>query len=139
TTLDSSKYSLAGQNLTFTTGNQPAAGATVRVAYWVGTNLTQFTASGLTVQVGNLATISADVIITKTDTQLTVGAANVNVQAGITDGTSFTGLSITGASFGLLITGSGYALVLNGGTDSLQGITGLSLSAGSLSLKANTT
>lgn len=103
-------------------------------------------ASGLTLTVGSLVTVQGDFAFqafTDPDTNLTdVAIAAANVSAVL--GNSTTNLTISGASLGLVIlpTTSGtstYALVANGGTDTLNGVTGLSVSASGLTVKVNTT
>ncbi len=101
----------------------------------------------VTLNIANFVSLSGDfgfqtfVDTTTGGTDITIGAENVNA----TLGTATTNLTITGASLGLLIipgtsgSASTYALVANGGTDTLNGVPGLSLSASGLSVKINTT
>ncbi|MGN6641734.1 MAG: beta strand repeat-containing protein, partial [Verrucomicrobiota bacterium] len=103
--------------------------------------------TGLTLTIGNFVTLTGnfgfqafiDPITNLTD--VAVGASEVNAVLG----TSTTNLTITGASFGLLlrpgISGNPttYALMANGGTNSLNGVPGLTLTASGLTVKVNTT
>ena len=108
-------------------------------------NEQSFLASGLTLSVGNLVTITGDFgfqAFTDPNTSLTdvaIGASKVNAVLG----TSTVNVTISDASLGLLIlpgtTSNTYALVANGGVDKLNGVPGLSLSASGLSVKVNTT
>ena len=103
--------------------------------------------SDLTLTIGSFVTLTGDFgfqTFTDSETGLTniaIGAANVNAVLGAAD----TNLTITGASLGLLIRpGAGvdpttYALIANGGTDILNGVPGVSLSASGLKVKVNTT
>ena len=72
-------------------------------------------------------------------TDIAIGATGINVTLGTPD----VNLQITGASLGLLIvagtgaSNSTYALVANGGTDTLNGITGVSFVGDGLAVKIN--
>lgn len=107
-------------------------------------NETSFMASGLTLNVASLVTITGDFGF-QTFTDPTSGLNDVAIAASNVTavlGTASTNLTISGASLGLLIlpgTTNTYALVANGGTDMLNGVPGLSLSANGLSVKVNTT
>ena len=108
-------------------------------------NEQSFLATGLQLTVGNFVTVTGDFgfqAFTDSTTNLTdvvIGASNVNAVLG----TSGTNLTITGASLGLLIlpgaSSSTYLLVANGGTDTLNGVPGLSISATGLTVKDNPT
>lgn len=101
----------------------------------------------LTLNIANFVSLTGDfgfqtfIDPTTSKTDIAIGAENVNA----TLGTATTNLTITGASLGLLIIpgvsggASTYALVANGGTDTLNGVPGLSVSASGLSVKINTT
>src|SRR5581483_233262 len=101
----------------------------------------------VTLNIANFVSLSGDfgfqtfVDTTSGGTDIVIGAKNLNA----TLGTATTNLSINGASLGLLIVPgtsgnpSTYALVANGGTDTLNGVPGLSVSASGLSVKINST
>ena len=101
-------------------------------------------ATGLKLTVGSLVTITGDFGFqaftdpTSSLTDVAIGAANVTAVLGTAD----VNVTITGASMALLIhpgVTNTYALVANGGTDVLNGVPGVSLSASGLSVKVNTT
>ncbi|HLP78333.1 MAG TPA: hypothetical protein VK327_15615, partial [Candidatus Paceibacterota bacterium] len=103
--------------------------------------------SGLTLTIGNFVTLTGDFgfeTFTDSTTSLTdvvIAASNVKAVLGTTN----TNLTISGASMGLLIrpgtTGNPttYALIADGGTDTLNGVPGVSLTASGLKVKVNTT
>jgi len=103
--------------------------------------------SNLTLTIGSFITLTGNFgFQTFTDpitnlTNIVIGASSVNAFVG----SSSTNLTINGASFGLIIrpgtTGNTttYALIANGGTNALNGVPGLSLSASGLKVKVNTT
>ena len=101
-------------------------------------------ASGLQLTIGSLVTITGNFgfqTFTDPNTSLTdviIGASDVTAILGTTS----TNLTITGASLGLLILPSAtntYAVVASGGSDTLNGVPGLSVSASGLTVKVNTT
>ncbi len=137
-------YSVVAGNPALQLGDTLPAGAVVQVSYVVGeTNITQFSATGMKLQVGSFATVSGDFVFRKSGTGtaavLEVGAENLNLSVGAMEGSSFTGLSITGASFGMVVYNDGYALMVNGGVDALVGIPDLTVTANGLVVKAITT
>ncbi len=90
----------------------------------------------LTLAVAGLASLEGDfgfqAFADGSASDLAIGANNVNVVLG----TASTNVTITGASLGLLVkSGVGYALVANGGTDTLNGVPGLSISSTGLSVR----
>ena len=106
----------------------------------LGTGVVKDIEGSITLTISNFVSLSGDFGFQQftdagTNTkEILVGAKNVNA----TLGTDATNVSIVGASLGLLIVpGSGYALVANGGTDTLNGVPGLSLSASGLAVKIN--
>ncbi len=137
-------YSVVAGKPTLQFTNPLPAGAVLQVSYVVGeTNITQFSATGLTLQVGTFATISGNFVFRKTGTGtasvLEIGANNINVSIGASSGANFTGLSVVGASLGLVVYNDGYALLVNGGVDSLVGIPDLTVTASGLQVMAITT
>ncbi len=101
-------------------------------------NETDALATGFSISVSSFASITGDFgfseFTASSHTYLAIGAENV------TAAVSAGGVSVMagGASLGLLIdtgTPSNYALVANGGTDSLTGVTGLTLSGTGLTVR----
>ena len=120
------------------TASVPAGTTSIPLSF--AGNETDVLAKGLGISVGTFASISGDFgfsefTVSGGDTYLAIGAENVTavVSAG---GVS---LTVTGASLGLLIDTSsattGYALVANGGTDSLTGVPGLTLTGTGLAVR----
>src|SRR5262249_37501675 len=105
-------------------------------------NETDALAQGLSISVGNstnpIASLTGDFSFSKftdgNDTYLAIGADSVT--AAVAAGS--VSVTVTGASLGLPIDTSApdnYALVALGGTDSLNGVTGLTLTGNDLSLQ----
>ncbi len=141
-------------SLNLPTGTVPA-GTNIRLTYSVGeANVTEFVAKGLSIGIGpvdsngnRFVNLTGDFAFQQIGSgnaaSYQIGAVNVNASIGLTEGSGasaqFTGVSITGASLGLLVNSDKtYALVVNGGTDSVQGIPGLQLSASGLLVKVST-
>ena len=103
-------------------------------------NETDVLAGGLGISVGSFASITGDFGFSEFtapngDTDLAIGAENVTAAVSAGD----VSLTVTGASLGLLIdttsTPATYALVANGGTDSLSGVPGLTLTGTGLAVR----
>ncbi len=144
TTLDGSKYTISGNTtsgytLAFTTGNAPVAGDTVQVTYWVAGNSERFAATGLTLKVGSFATLTGNFTIQQQNSSFAISATGVTATVGVSDGTSFTGLSISNASASLAVSSSGYTLSTTGDSVSLLGIPNLTLSGSGWSVNVDTT
>ena len=103
----------------------------------LGSSNVEIVEGAVTLTIANFVSLSGDFGFEEfTDhtygTEILVGADNVNTVLG----TATTNLSISGASFGLLIIPDmGYALLANGGTDTLNGVPGVTLSAQDLTVK----
>jgi hypothetical protein len=137
-------YSLVGGKPTLQFTNPLAAGALVSVSYVVGdTNVTEFSATSLTLQIASFATVSGNFVFRQVGTGpsavIEVGADDLNVNIGASYNGSFTGLAVTGASLGMVVYGDGYALMINGGSDALLGVPDLTLTASGLVVRAITT
>lgn len=111
-------------------------------------------ASNLSLNVANVVALTGDFGFQafqdphdSSQTDVVIGAQNVTAVLGTPTtaaNPNATNLTITGASLSLLIqpqsgSNAAYELVANGGTDSLNGVPGLSVSASGLSVKVNTT
>ncbi len=105
-------------------------------------NETSASAAGLSLSVGAFISVTGDFGFTQfTDgsaTDIAIGATNVDA----TMAAGSVSVTVTGASLGLLVkpgaaaADAAYALVANGGTDTLNGVPGLSLSASALTVRA---
>ncbi|MHB1421756.1 MAG: beta strand repeat-containing protein [Gemmataceae bacterium] len=100
-------------------------------------NETEVVAQGLSLSAGGFASLSGDFgfqeFTSNGDTYVAVGAENVDATVAV----SGVSVALTGGSLALLIdtTNSNYALVAGGGTDSLTGVTGLTLTGTDLSIR----
>ncbi len=118
-------------------------GSPVALVFAAGTGSTaSITGTDVSLAVAGFASVSGNFNLTKNGSDFDLSATNVSASVGVTQGSgssaTFTGIQITGASLGLLIRSGGYAVVASGGTDSIVGIPGLTVSATGLTVRVNT-